>query len=191
MDWKTILIGTMAVLFPIVAFGKKTQPGSQSYSGDIMEISFLDMPGYPLGMRNNNPLNLIATSTNWQGEITSTGNFTRFKSYVWGVRAAIKNMISYIDTHGRNTILKIIECWAPRYNSRCPGNEGANGDNSDLAVDNYITKVEQLTGQGRNSIITASYEFLKKLIPAMAVVETGRTDHGITPAMFDAAWSLK
>lgn len=187
MDWKIALIGAFAILFPIVAFGKKSQPGQ---TGDVFEISFLDLPGYPLGMRNNNPLNLIATATDWQGEIPATGNFSRFKSYVWGVRAAIKNMISYINTHGRNTIVKIIECWAPRYNSRCPGSEGAHGDNSDQAVDNYITKVEQLTGTNRNSNISATYDFLKKLIPAMAVVETGRTDHGITPQMFDAAWHL-
>lgn len=191
IDWKIALVGVFAILVPIIAFGKKTQSGSSgTYSSDVMEVSYLDLPGYPLGMKNNNPLNLIATATDWQGEIPSTGNFTKFKSYVWGVRAAIKNMISYIKTHGRNTIVKIIECWAPRYNSRCPGSEGSNGDNSDLAIDNYILKVEQLTGVNRNSIISESYSFLKKLIPAMAVVETGRVNHGITPQIFDAAWEL-
>lgn len=188
--WKVWGIIMTVLIVPVIAFGKKPQNGEIPFSDSIMEISFLNLPGYPLGMKNNNPLNLIATATNWQGEIPTTGNFAQFKSYVWGVRAAIKNMISYINTHGRNTIVKIIECWAPRFNSRCPGSEGSTGDNSDIAVDNYIKSVESATGINRNATITASYNFLSKLIPAMAMVETGRINHGVTPEMFAAAWSL-
>ena len=68
----------------------------------------------PLGVRLNNPLN-IRPGSPWEGLAVpdEMQGFCSFTSPVWGFRAAFRNLITYADKHGINTIRGIISRWAP------------------------------------------------------------------------------
>lgn len=87
----------------------------------------------PRGIRNNNPGNIIMTDIAWEGKIPNAQNtdgmYEQFTSYPYGVRALIKNLQSYIHTHGLTTIRGIISRWAP-----------------DASLSNYISFVSDRTG---------------------------------------------
>lgn len=68
----------------------------------------------PRGERNNNPGNLIKGSSPWEGEVS--GADTRFASFATpehGIRALGKNLLTYQDKHGIDTVEGIISRWAP------------------------------------------------------------------------------
>lgn len=68
----------------------------------------------PRGIRNNNPGNIVQSSTPWQGAVQ--GNDPRFVSFETpeaGIRAMGKTLLTYQDTHGLNTVGDIISRWAP------------------------------------------------------------------------------
>lgn len=69
----------------------------------------------PLGIRNNNPLNIIfSKKNNWHGQLSGQkGRFCAFTHAKWGFRAAACLLRSYINKHGRDTIRKIVGAWAP------------------------------------------------------------------------------
>lgn len=189
INWTVISVaaGFLALLL-IPATGSAM---STEASSAVMSLSYLGTNN-PRGIRNNNPLNLIISSNPWQGKIpvsqNTDGSFEQFESFVWGVRAAIKNIINYIEVKNLNSIEKIIECWAPRYVSKCINNPGAQGDNSNAAVDNYINIVVQKSGISKTTTITANQATLQKIVTAMAYVENGKDV--ITDDIFNVAYSL-
>lgn len=66
------------------------------------------------GIRNNNPGNIEISGQQWQGQVA--GNDTRFAAFETpeaGIRALAKNLITYQDKHGLNTVEGIINRWAP------------------------------------------------------------------------------
>ncbi len=66
------------------------------------------------GLRNNNPGNLRKSSAPWQGEtVGSDPSFSSFATPEAGIRALGKNLLTYQDTHGLNTVQGIISRWAP------------------------------------------------------------------------------
>jgi hypothetical protein len=65
----------------------------------------------PRGIRNNNPLNLIATNTPWEGKTGNDGTFEVFKDPYSGIRAAARNLRTYRDKYGLNTISGIVLRW--------------------------------------------------------------------------------
>ena len=67
----------------------------------------------PLGIRTNNPGNIIKTSIQWRGEVECNSRFECFDTARAGIRAMSKNLISYQDKHKLNTISKIIRRWSP------------------------------------------------------------------------------
>lgn len=70
--------------------------------------------GSPRGIRNNNPLNIEWSLLNpWQEQDGSDGRFSRFKSPVYGLRAAFKLLRTYHTAHGINTIAGLAARWAP------------------------------------------------------------------------------
>lgn len=189
MNWTVISIaaGFVALLLIPATGGAMSSAASSA----VMSLSYLGTNN-PRGIRNNNPLNLIISSNPWQGKIpvseNTDGSFEQFETFVWGVRAAIKNIINYIEVKNLNTIEEIIECWAPRYVSKCKNNPGAHGDNSNAAVDNYINVVVQKAGISKTTSITANQATLQKIVTAMSYVENGKDV--ITPDIFNAAYSL-
>ena len=65
----------------------------------------------PRGYRNNNPGNIIITSTPWLGEIfPNDGVYKRFVTMPMGYRAMFMNLDAYLKS-GYNTIRKIITRW--------------------------------------------------------------------------------
>lgn len=121
-----------------------------------MAKSFLNMAGYPIGLRNNNPGN-IRTGDNWQGMIGSSGGFVTFENIAWGIRAlgiAVRTEIN----KGNNTITKLIYDWAPPIENDTPA---------------YVNYVVQSTGFGANQGLTANADTLFKIARAIINVEIG------------------
>lgn len=71
----------------------------------------------PLGVRNNNPLNIrYSRGNNWIGinpNCPQQGGFCRFVSMDMGLRAALKLIKTYHAKYGLCTPMQIITRWAP------------------------------------------------------------------------------
>jgi len=67
------------------------------------------------GIRNNNPGNIRISGNAWQGKLADNtdGTFEQFATMSDGVRALAKNLLTYFDRHGLNTVRGIISRWAP------------------------------------------------------------------------------
>lgn len=129
------------------------------------------------GIRNNNPGNIKWTAARltdpWDGSITwannTDGTFEQFKAFPWGVRAMIKLLSNYINTHNRNTPKKIIEHW-------------------DLGNPDYTDFLVQETGFGENQVLIADKPTLKALAQAIARYETG--EDILTDIRFETSYDL-
>ena len=64
-----------------------------------------------LADRNNNPLNIRDTNIPWQGAGEPNGGFETFSHAEYGVRAAAKNLYTYNERDGLNTVGGIISQW--------------------------------------------------------------------------------
>ncbi|HBR0192833.1 TPA: hypothetical protein ACPT22_005192 [Klebsiella pneumoniae] len=96
----------------------------------------------PRGIRNNNPGNLEASSSNpWVGQTGSDGRFAKFETPEHGIRALGRNLISY-QRQGIDTVGEIINRWAPP------------SDNNDTAA--YIKAVCAQLGVTANQPLDAS-----------------------------------
>ncbi|MEC4091152.1 virion protein [Pseudoalteromonas rubra] len=69
-------------------------------------------PSTPLGIRNNNPLNIEARER-WLGAAGDDGRFVIFETPEHGIRAAGRILRTYALRHGRKTVNTIIARWAP------------------------------------------------------------------------------
>lgn len=121
-----------------------------------MGRSFLNQPGLPIGLRNNNPGN-IRPGDNWQGMIGTNGGFVVFKDVTFGIRAMAIDLRTKIG-NGYNTITKIITRWAPP-------------SENDTAA--YISNVEYSTGWDADRVLTADSATYKRLIRAIMNIELG------------------
>jgi len=65
-----------------------------------------------LGIRNNNPGNLVRTENAWDGEVNSDSRFASFATPEHGLRALCKNLLAY-NKRGYTTVGQIINRWAP------------------------------------------------------------------------------
>ncbi|MBH3289205.1 hypothetical protein I5N29_02020 [Serratia marcescens] len=66
----------------------------------------------PVGLRNNNPGNLVKTANTWDGEVKGDGRFASFATPEHGLRALCKNLLAY-NKRGYTTVEQIIGRWAP------------------------------------------------------------------------------
>lgn len=121
-----------------------------------MGKSFLNQPGLPIGLRNNNPGN-IRPGDQWQGMIGENGGFVVFKDVSWGLRAMAIDLRTKINK-GYNTINSIITRWAPP-------------SENDTAA--YIRNVEYTTGWDANRVLPANTETYQRMIRAIMNVELG------------------
>lgn len=115
----------------------------------------------PLGVRNNNPLN-IRPGNPFEGlaDPPTNGGFSVFIHNKWGFRAAAKILITYFDKYGLNTVRGIVSRWAPE------------ADNNN--VDAYVHSVCLTTGWDADEVIQPkSYNDAWKLLRAMTIVEQG------------------
>jgi hypothetical protein len=122
-----------------------------------MPKSFLNMTGYPIGLRNNNPGN-VRPFDPWKGMIGENGGFAVFENIAWGLRAMGKSIIHEINVNN-NTVSKLIYEWAPP------------ADNNNTEA--YINSVVTSTGFSRNQVLTSDAQTLTKLMRAIMKVELG------------------
>lgn len=155
---------------------------SNSASGAMASLSYLGKAGFPRGMRNNNPGNIRKGASAWQGKIQNGTDsaFEQFISYGYGIRAMIKNLLSY-QRDGLNTISKMIYRWAPP------------ADSND--TEGYIAFVSAKTGISRNTPIDLTDKnTCSKIVRAMCQMENYGGASGkpqaVTPEQFNYAWSL-
>jgi hypothetical protein len=66
----------------------------------------------PIGVRNNNPGNLVY-GAGFDGEEEGEGGFGSYPTPVAGGAALIKNLVAYSTKHGLNTVEGIVGRWAP------------------------------------------------------------------------------
>ncbi len=112
------------------------------------------------GIRNNNPGNLEASSSNpWIGQTGSDGRFAKFETPEHGIRALGRNLISY-QRQGIDTVGEIINRWAPP------------SDNNDTVA--YIKAVCAQLGVTANQPLDASNpDTLQALCAAIIKHENG------------------
>lgn len=73
----------------------------------------------PLGIVNNNPLNIrYSPMNNWKGQIGTYKGFCRFDTMEHGFRAALVLLHNYVK-RGNDTIVSIIYRWAPATENDC------------------------------------------------------------------------
>jgi len=156
--------------------------GINERSPDLMTLSYLGRTDLPRGARNNNPGNLTKTSIPWQGKIGNDGRFEKFKSYVWGVRALIRQLRTNINSKGLNTLRKLITSYAP------PSENNTEG---------YIASMVARTGYLADQVLVPTFEVLKNLAQNITWKENGNPmpeinrDQWISNDMFKAAWELE
>jgi hypothetical protein len=121
-----------------------------------MAKSFLNMAGYPLGLRNNNPGN-VRSNDPWKGMISQNQGFAVFENIAWGLRAMAKSIIHEFNV-GNDTVAKLIYEWAPPIEND---------------TEAYISNVISSTDYGRNQTLTATNETLLRLMRAIMKVELG------------------
>ena len=114
------------------------------------------------GLRNNNPGNLIRTSSAWQGKIPYAQSkdlkFEQFTNVLYGLRAMFKDLITDINK-GKNTVRKLIYEYAP-----------PNENDTEL----YIIKVCKSIGVKPDDVISkVNNQFLILLGRAIIKVELG------------------
>lgn len=132
------------------------------------------------GYRNNNPLNIIMTSTVWQGMIPNSqntdGRFVQFTNMVYGFRAALRNIRTSILDYKTTTVQQIIYRWAPP----------SDGNNTAK----YVTDVCKIAGFQPTTVISPSnMQQMCNLVKAMAFCENGYFIANIDAVISDA-WSL-
>lgn len=131
-----------------------------------MGKSFLNKPGYPLGLRNNNPGN-IRPGDSWRGMTGTNQGFVVFQDCSWGIRAIAVDLTTKIK-NGYNTITKIITRYAPP------------SDNNNTA--GYIASMVAATGYGANQVLYPDTTTLQRMIRGIINVEVGPSYSGLIDA---------
>ena len=113
------------------------------------------------GVRNNNPLNIVRSKSDWEGKVpfseSTDKTFEQFISMPYGWRATCKQISKYINAYNINTVSGIINRWA-------------SGENKST-MDSYINTVTKRTGFQKTQAITSDAEMFT-LVAAMSYVES-------------------
>ena len=115
----------------------------------------------PLGLRNNNPLNIRhVPGQQWKGSLPLRegrgGSFVRFESIEFGLRAAFCILRTYRNKYKAVCIEDIITRWAPP---------------TENDTRKYICDLCRLTGFGGKERLTENE--WPRLVQAMALLESG------------------
>ncbi len=130
----------------------------------------------PRGIRNNNPGNIIQSSSKWHGKLSKDQNkdrrFEMFIAPEYGVRAMIKLLQNYMGK-GFNTAEKIVHRYAPSF------------ENNTKAYINTVCKDLKVQPQTK---LRPTKNTLRLLVLSMAKVENGKSY--ISPQLFEQAYSM-
>jgi hypothetical protein len=117
----------------------------------------------PRGLRNNNPLNIRATTDNWRGKVgADDAGFVVFDDVHNGLRAGVIILKNYREKYGLNTISAIISRWAP---------------SNENDTQSYIDSVARQTGINANQALDVSD--YPAVIAAMIRHENGKNPFNI------------
>jgi hypothetical protein len=101
------------------------------------------------GLRNNNPGNIRKNATAWQGLLPPAEQtdpaFFRFASMAYGIRAMVKILYTYQDSHNLRTVRQIIGRWAPPNENDTNGYVQYVADRMGVAPDTYINVHDEHT----------------------------------------------
>lgn len=110
------------------------------------------------GMRNNNPMNVVKSQINWDGEVLGKDQrFESFKSPSYGIRAGARLLVNYERLHGINTVRGLISRYAPAHEN---------------PTDAYVSHVAAVVGVTPDQPISVK-EKLQKLVSAIITFEIG------------------
>lgn len=170
---KKEIVALLGVLVAIVAFA----PGVNASTGAVSVLSYLGQNGFPRGMRNNNPGNIRISSTAWRGKVPAAQNtdgaFEQFQTYAFGVRAMIKNLLTY-GQRGLTTVRQIVSTWAP---------------STENDTNTYIRNVAAALGVSPDATLNLeNQKTMQDLVWAMTAIENGRP--AVTPEVFNYAWQI-
>ncbi len=112
----------------------------------------------PIGLRNNNPLNLVKSNNAWLGKISSDNRFEKFSSLEYGIRAGLINLRTYYDKYKLTSISQIISKWAPT---------------SENDTNAYIATVVYTMGIPSGAKLNRDKDTFAALFSAMSAVELG------------------
>lgn len=138
--------------------------------------SFLGRKDLTRGIRNNNPGNLIITSSSWIGKVPFSKNtdkhFEQFTEMKYGIRAMLIDLIGDIGK-GKNTIRKLISEYAP------PTENNTN---------NYVNVVSKAMGLNPDSVIKeVDFTLMLQLAKAIIKHENGKDSENVKDSdIFDA-----
>lgn len=119
----------------------------------------------PRGIRNNNPGNIEA-GIGWKGEVGTDGRFAQFATPEHGIRALALNALTSQRVHGNDTVLELIDRWAPPT------------ENNTVA---YAAKVAQALGVGVDDPVDLSNpQTLQAFTTAVIQHENGRQPYNAT-----------
>ena len=124
-----------------------------------MAQDFRGNSNLPIGLRNNNPTNIVPVAGGWQGQVGTDGGFATFQDVSWGIRAYVKNLNSSINNHGTATLSEYITRFAPP---------------SENDTASYIASVAKDTGLSADSTLQTDPDSIKKLLRAQMNVELGK-----------------
>ena len=126
-----------------------------------MSKSFLNRADLPLGLRLNNPGNLIITKDRWQGGIYPSHHhkFVTFQNIIFGLRAKFIDLLGDI-LEGANTPTKLITQYAPPTENK---------------TQVYINTVSRALGIGPNDKIPFNEASILKLSRAILNQENGQS----------------
>lgn len=133
------------------------------------------------GIANNNPGNIVKSSIAWDGKVDGRDpKFETFDTPEAGIRAIGKNLLTYQDKHGRNTVESIVAAWAPA------------SENNTAAYTANVAKV--LGVKPDQPLDVKDPATMKKLVGAIITQENGQQpysdaqiDAGISAALGNGA----
>lgn len=128
------------------------------------------------GIRNNNPGNIKHSADKWVGmsPVQDDKMFVKFISPEYGIRALYKNLLTYRNKYGLNTIRGIIMRWAKK------------DVHGEVPYENYFAFLEKRLGLDRNAVIPL--EKYPQLIDGIIKFENGSNPY--TMAQINAGVSL-
>lgn len=134
----------------------------------------------PRGLRNNNPLNIRISATNWRGKMVPSQDkaFEQFRDIYFGIRAGLCIIRTYINKYRLTTVAQVIARWAPE----CENDTSAYV-RSVLNRAN-ISPTERLQFNNKNQMC--------RLCWAMALVECGQQfkDTELRFSLFERAYEM-
>ncbi|HGM5243534.1 TPA: hypothetical protein ACKPZK_002477 [Serratia marcescens] len=113
--------------------------GEPSDVGGVSRLTAHGNSSAARGLRNNNPGNIEASDKNpWEGQSGSDGRFAKFETPEHGIRALGKNLLTYYQKHGLDTVGEIITRWAPPKENKTDAYIKAICDQLGVAADQQI-----------------------------------------------------